>query len=89
MKEEEFANDERISFSLVSKTHIAVHDDGSEYEWQPDQKRWIPHEEEHDDEDYPGETLGDYGAGSEYDAQSRKRKSGPTDEAEVSCALPA
>ncbi|KAK4147723.1 uncharacterized protein C8A04DRAFT_8820 [Dichotomopilus funicola] len=39
---EEFDQDERISFSRLDNKHIAVQDDGTEYEFDPELKRWIP-----------------------------------------------
>lgn len=81
---EEFGADERISFSLQSKTYIAVHDDGSEYEFNEAQRIWVPID--YDDED--GDILPTTGDGGAYDldAQSKKRKSGPSYDDEVSCA---
>ncbi|KAK0631705.1 splicing factor U2AF-associated protein 2 [Immersiella caudata] len=39
---DEFDQDERISFSRLDNKHIAVQDDGTEYEFDTDLKRWIP-----------------------------------------------
>ncbi|OTB18356.1 hypothetical protein K445DRAFT_55687 [Daldinia sp. EC12] len=39
---QEFEQDERISFSKLDNKYIAVQDDGSEYEWDYQLKRWIP-----------------------------------------------
>ncbi|KAI1105246.1 hypothetical protein F4804DRAFT_304752 [Jackrogersella minutella] len=38
----EFEHDERISFSKLDNKYIAVQDDGSEFEWDSQLKRWIP-----------------------------------------------
>ncbi|KAI1804036.1 hypothetical protein F4811DRAFT_521929 [Daldinia bambusicola] len=38
----EFEQDERISFSKLDNKYIAVQDDGSEFEWDYQLKRWIP-----------------------------------------------
>ncbi|KAI1466823.1 uncharacterized protein F4812DRAFT_67917 [Daldinia caldariorum] len=38
----EFDQDERISFSKLDNKYIAVQDDGSEFEWDYQLKRWIP-----------------------------------------------
>ncbi|KAI1082832.1 hypothetical protein F5B20DRAFT_530577 [Whalleya microplaca] len=38
----EFEQDERISFSKLDSKYIAVQDDGSEFEWDAQLKRWIP-----------------------------------------------
>ncbi|KAK6954442.1 hypothetical protein Daesc_004409 [Daldinia eschscholtzii] len=39
---QEFEQDERISFSKLDNKYIAVQDDGSEFEWDYQLKRWIP-----------------------------------------------
>ncbi|KAL8295404.1 hypothetical protein RB597_008678 [Gaeumannomyces tritici] len=38
----EFDLDDRISFSKLDNKHIAVQEDGAEYEWDGGLKRWIP-----------------------------------------------
>ncbi|KAI1404718.1 hypothetical protein F4819DRAFT_97268 [Hypoxylon fuscum] len=38
----DFEQDERISFSKLDSKYIAVQDDGSEFEWDAQLKRWIP-----------------------------------------------
>ncbi|GAB0132203.1 hypothetical protein EsDP_00000646 [Epichloe bromicola] len=43
---QEFDADERISFSRLDNKFIAVHDDGTEYEFDTEWKRWVPAEEE-------------------------------------------
>ncbi|KAG5949992.1 hypothetical protein E4U53_005576, partial [Claviceps sorghi] len=43
---QEFDADDRISFSRLDNKFIAVHDDGTEYEFDPEWKRWVPTEEE-------------------------------------------
>ncbi|KAK2682995.1 RNA recognition motif domain [Fusarium oxysporum f. sp. vasinfectum] len=37
----EFDSDDRISFSKLDQKFIAVHDDGNEYEFDADSKRWV------------------------------------------------
>ncbi|KAI1640349.1 hypothetical protein F4809DRAFT_482656 [Biscogniauxia mediterranea] len=39
---QEFDADERISYSKLDNKFIAVHDDGTEFEWDAQLKRWIP-----------------------------------------------
>lgn len=39
---QEFDSDDRISFSRLDNKFLAVHDDGSEFEFDPEAKRWIP-----------------------------------------------
>ncbi|KAK2595236.1 hypothetical protein QQS21_007023 [Conoideocrella luteorostrata] len=55
---QEFDGDERISFSRLDNKFIAVHDDGTEYEFNADLKQWVlPEEEppEHDAAQHPGQ----------------------------------
>ncbi|CAM1506774.1 Fc.00g064150.m01.CDS01 [Cosmosporella sp. VM-42] len=71
----EFDADERISFSKLDHKFIAVHDDGTEYEFDADLKRWVLAEEEPLDDDaheYGGESA----AQAAESAGSRKRKNG-------------
>lgn len=76
---EEFANDERISYSRLSNKYIAVHDDGSEFEFHPQLKRWIIVEDEHDDD--ADLDLAAHGP-------SKKRKTSPAeDEVSGACHL--
>ena len=42
----EFDSDERISFSKLDNKFIAVHDDGTEFEFDNQLKRWIPNLDE-------------------------------------------
>lgn len=86
---QEFDGDDRISFSKLDNKFIGVHDDGSEFEFDPDTKRWVPAAEddddqppEHDEHDYGGE--GPLGSHNTADLPSRKRKDGPEDAAQVS-----
>ncbi|KAI2635303.1 hypothetical protein GGS21DRAFT_75060 [Xylaria nigripes] len=39
---QEFDGDDRISFSRLDNKHIGVLDDGSEFEWDAQLKRWVP-----------------------------------------------
>ncbi|PKS10467.1 hypothetical protein jhhlp_002218 [Lomentospora prolificans] len=87
---EEFGGDERISYSLQSKTYVAVHEDGSEFEFNEEQKKWIPIDYDQDDDDLP--SLPEENDGTHaLDDQSKKRKSGPSyddEPAPSSCANP-
>lgn len=68
---EEFASDDRISYSRLSNKYVAVHDDGSEFEFHPKLKRWIlAADDEHDDFDLDAAP----------DAFSKKRKSSATED---------
>ncbi|KAI1333435.1 hypothetical protein F5Y16DRAFT_13879 [Xylariaceae sp. FL0255] len=39
---DEFNSDDRISFSRLDNKHIGVLDDGSEFEWDVQLRRWVP-----------------------------------------------
>ena len=74
---EEFGNDDRISYSRLSNKYIGVHDDGSEFEFHPELKRWIIVEDEHDDD-----------LAQDPHATSNKRKTSPAeDEVSGACHL--
>ncbi|MBE3044508.1 hypothetical protein IMZ48_18455 [Candidatus Bathyarchaeota archaeon] len=74
---EEFGNDDRISYSRLSNKYIGVHDDGSEFEFHPELKRWIIVEDEHDDD-----------LAEDPHATSNKRKTSPAkDEVSGACHL--
>ena len=83
---EEFDSDDRISFSKVDKKFIAVHDDGSEYEFDADLKKWVPA----DDEPLEEFDAGDQGSATPVDDDSsKKRKNGSQADGEVSMAVRA
>lgn len=42
---QDFGDDERISFSKLDNRFVAVHDDGSEFEFDAEGKQWLPIEE--------------------------------------------
>ncbi|KAI1312479.1 hypothetical protein F5Y03DRAFT_238468 [Xylaria venustula] len=78
---QEFDSDERISFSRLDNKFIAVLDDGSEFEWDAQLKRWIPSI----DEELLAQQQSAYGGGrdaSEDDSSgtSRKRKNGSAEQ---------
>ncbi|KAL6886578.1 hypothetical protein HDV57DRAFT_515680 [Trichoderma longibrachiatum] len=69
----EFDSDERISFSKLDNKFIAVHDDGTEFEFDAELKKWVPTEEEPLDEDL--DDLREYsGTPAGGDALQKKRK---------------
>ncbi|KAI0003982.1 hypothetical protein F4779DRAFT_79831 [Xylariaceae sp. FL0662B] len=73
----EFEQDERISFSKLDNKYIAVHDDGTEFEWDAQLKRWIPSI----DEELLAQQQSAYGGGAATDDSSsnqniKKRKKG-------------
>lgn len=83
----EFDADERISFSKLDSKFLAVLDDGTEFEFDADAKRWVPAEDDDagadidanaDTEDYGGARPLDWPAAGD---ESKKRKNGPEDEA--------
>lgn len=51
---QEFDSDDRISFSRLDKKFIAVHDDGTEFEFDADSKKWTLVEEDLLDVDAQG-----------------------------------
>ncbi|KID90006.1 Nucleotide-binding, alpha-beta plait [Metarhizium guizhouense ARSEF 977] len=56
----EFDGDDRISFSRLDNKFIAVHDDGTEFEFDAHLKRWVPAEEEpldHEEHNYGQDSL--------------------------------
>jgi HIV Tat-specific factor 1 len=81
----EFDSDERISFSRLDNKYIAVVDDGTEYEFDKDLKRWVPIiDEELIQQQQAGYFSNNVDAESnESSQQGRKRKS---NDREVSCA---
>ena len=85
---DEFDSDDRISFSKLDNKFIAVHDDGTEYEFDHHTRRWHPIDEE--DVDGGDSTAVDGGSGagasSAEDAASRKRKNGSHNGSEVRSA---
>lgn len=77
---EEFDSDDRISFSKLDQKFIAVHDDGSEYEFNAELKRWVLA----DDEPLEEFDAGDRGSATPVDDDgSRKRKNGSQADGEV------
>lgn len=69
-----FDADDRISFSKLDNKFIAVHDDGSEFEFNPESKRWVPADDLDDNaHEYGGERSS---ATPVDDAASKKRKNG-------------
>ncbi|CAI4216634.1 unnamed protein product [Parascedosporium putredinis] len=75
-----FGADDRISFSLQSKTYLAVADDGSEYEFNERDKTWAPvdYDQEDDDDLHSLHEAGDNGSALALDSQSRKRRPDPS-----------
>ncbi|OTA97006.1 hypothetical protein M434DRAFT_392452 [Hypoxylon sp. CO27-5] len=73
---QEFDQDERISFSKLDNKYIAVQDDGSEFEWDAQLKRWIPVV----DEELLAQQQSAYGGGAPpddtNDVPNKKRKKG-------------
>ncbi|KAI0404794.1 hypothetical protein F4802DRAFT_597731 [Xylaria palmicola] len=76
---QEFDSDERISFSRLDDKFIGVLDDGSEFEWDAQLRRWIPSIDEEllaqQQSAYGGGGGGEDDGGSSS-ANSRKRKNG-------------
>ncbi|KAG6324646.1 hypothetical protein E4U22_000458 [Claviceps purpurea] len=73
---QEFDADDRISFSRLDNKFIAVHDDGTEYEFDAEWKRWLPTEEEPLDEDDTAQ-HGNLGPDSQSAAGAQPREGQP------------
>lgn len=69
--EQQFAADERISFSRLDNKYIAVHDDGAEFEFDATGKRWVPTD---DDEELLNATDDINGIASTSDADPANRR---------------
>src|SRR3954453_14674193 len=79
-----FDSDERISFSKLDKKYIAVQDDGTEYEFDRDLRRWVPMIDEELIQQQQAGYFNPDTAESSSDGRSLKRKNGH--DREVSCA---
>ncbi|KAG6057344.1 hypothetical protein E4U17_001421 [Claviceps sp. LM77 group G4] len=73
---QEFDADDRISFSRLDNKFIAVHDDGTEYEFDAEWKRWLPTEEEPLDEDDTAQ-HGNLGPDFQSAAEAQPREGQP------------
>jgi HIV Tat-specific factor 1 len=89
-KIEDFGSDDRISFSRLDGKYVAVHDDGTEFEFDVELQKWIPTDDEPLDLRDSRTEL----AGAESDDSrrggysSRKRKDAPSNGNEVSLFPP-
>lgn len=75
---DDFETDERISFSKLDNKHIAVQDDGTEFEFDAQLKRWIP---TYDEEElaaqqrmYGGDPADDADTATENNKRKRKEE---------------
>ncbi|RCI15704.1 hypothetical protein L249_3481 [Ophiocordyceps polyrhachis-furcata BCC 54312] len=68
---DDFQDDERISYSKKDEKFIAVHDDGTEFEFDAELKQWIPMDEESDDAQDIG---GDEPKSEADDGNAKKRR---------------
>ncbi|KAI1823982.1 hypothetical protein F4861DRAFT_284126 [Xylaria intraflava] len=76
---QEFDSDDRISFSRLDNKYIGVLDDGSEFEWDAQLKRWIPSI----DEELLAQQQSAYGGASDDNDAShpgKKRKNGSAEQ---------
>ncbi|ETS87670.1 hypothetical protein PFICI_01498 [Pestalotiopsis fici W106-1] len=74
---DDFESDDRISFSKLDNKHIAVQDDGTEFEFDTQLKRWIPaltEEEIEAQQRMYGGTPEDQAEASDNNNNKRKRK---------------
>lgn len=82
-----FDRDERISFSKLDNKYIAVQDDGTEYEFDRDLRRWVPIiDEELIQQQQSGYFSNNAAAGSSEPSHGQKRKNNHSNDREVSCA---
>ena len=87
--QDEFNHDDRISFSRLDNKYIAVHDDGTEYEFERESQRWIPIIDEALIQE---QQRGYFGTGANNNtdedpagpSQGKKRKNGHAHDREVS-----
>lgn len=70
---QEFDADDRISFSKLDSKFIAVHDDGTEYEFDADLKKWQPLDEEALDVEAPQEAENSARAFSETNNLGKRK----------------
>ncbi|KAF4963000.1 hypothetical protein FSARC_8945 [Fusarium sarcochroum] len=81
----EFDSDDRISFSKLDNKFIAVHDDGNEYEFDADSKRWVLADDEPLEPPVTGahDNFTDNASQGAEDRDSRKRKNGSSHDSET------
>jgi hypothetical protein len=87
----EFDSDDRISFSKLDQKFIAVHDDGNEYEFDADSKRWVLADEKPLEPPATG-ALDDFTESVLHDAVdggAKKRKNGSSHGSEVGPSIAA
>ncbi|KAI9171545.1 Splicing factor U2AF-associated protein [Paramyrothecium foliicola] len=84
---QEFDSDERISFSRLDNKFIAVHDDGTEFEFDADAKQWILADDEPANDNLEDGRSGATPSQSD-DASSRKRRNAAEDGSEATDAIP-
>ncbi|KAI1356433.1 hypothetical protein F5Y01DRAFT_267309 [Xylaria sp. FL0043] len=84
---QEFDSDERISFSRLDNKFIGVLDDGSEFEWDPQLKRWVASIDEEllaqQQSAYGGSSRGgasDDNSSTTNNHANRKRKNGSAEQ---------
>lgn len=83
-----FDSDDRISFSRLDNKHIAVQDDGTEYEFDRDLRRWVPIIDEELIRQQQSGYFNNNDAAAESSHQGTKRKNGHSNDREVSCDHP-
>lgn len=84
----DFENDDRISFSRLDNKYIAVQEsDGTEFEFDPQLKRWVPLADEDEEALMRQQQSAYFSAGptGEGDAQPVNGKKRKQDDLEVSC----
>ncbi|KAB5580632.1 hypothetical protein GE09DRAFT_1082951 [Coniochaeta sp. 2T2.1] len=80
---DEFDHDERISYSKLDSKYIAVQDDGTEYEFDRDLRRWVPIiDEELIQQQQSGYFNNTHADDDQPSHNGRKRKNGPSNDRE-------
>lgn len=79
----EFDSDDRISFSRLDNKFIAVHDDGTEFEFDAEAKRWVLADEEPIDNVVEDDAAHAAPSNSDDASSRRRRRDGAEDGSEV------
>lgn len=87
--EQQFVNDERISFSRLDNKYIAVQDDGAEFEFNATLKRWVPASEGDVDAVTGKDTLNGAAPAPEADSGSRRKRTDDAENGAEVSAVPA
>lgn len=82
----DFNADDRISFSKLDNKFIAVHDDGTEFEFDADLKQWLPIDQEPlEADDFDRRTPS---FETDQDSQKKRKHQAADNESQVNQPLP-